>query len=406
MAADQPRAADLAVRLRDRAARHPLLVDAGLALGGYVLLTAAVTTTAEEGHLHGRLLGAVANVALVAPLAFRRRAPLATLATVLAVAVVNGALVGLTGGEAAVLVALATAVAAAPSWSRAALPAALSAVGVPAALWAAGGVADRDQVAAGVAALVAAVAVGAAARLARERLAVLADRAAGREHEEAQRTALAIAAERARIARELHDVVAHDVTVMVSLADGAQVAVDRSPERAKEVMAQVSATGREALRELRGLLGVLAGDDGPGAAPQPGLDGVAELLDRVRDAGLHASLRVEGDPGHVDPMAQLTIYRVVQEALTNVLRHATSATRADVRLHCTSGELRLEVVDDGAVTMAGAPGRGLLGMRQRAGLHGADLAVGPVPGGGWRVRLRVPLERSAQPVATSTGAAR
>jgi len=376
--------------LRAAAARHPLLVDGALALGLHLLLTLAVTTTAEQEHPHGRLLGAAVNAVLLAPLVCRRRAPDGVLGLVLLLALVTGAAVGATGGEAAVLVALATAVAAAPGWPRAAVVVAGTAAGVAAVLAGTGAARSPEQLAAGAAALVAAVAVGAAGRLARERRSALAERAAGREQEAAQRTALAIAAERARIARELHDVVAHDVTVMVSLADGAQVALGRSPERAREAMGQVAATGREALRELRGLLGLLAGDGADGAGPQPGLDGLGELVDRVRAAGLPAALHVEGAPADVDPMAQLTVYRIAQEALTNVLRHAPSATRADVRLRSDDAGLALEVVDDGRGGAAGTPGRGLLGMQQRAALHGADLSAGPADDGGWRVALRIP----------------
>ena len=376
--------------LRAAAARHPLLVDGALALGLHLLLTLAVTTTAEQEHPHGRLLGAAVNAVLLAPLVCRRRAPDGVLGLVLLLALVTGATVGATGGEAAVLVALATAVAAAPGWPRAAVVVAGTAAGVAAVLAGTGAARSPEQLAAGAAALVAAVAVGAAGRLARERRSALAERAAGREQEAAQRTALAIAAERARIARELHDVVAHDVTVMVSLADGAQVALGRSPERAREAMGQVAATGREALRELRGLLGLLAGDGADGAGPQPGLDGLGELVDRVRAAGLPAALHVEGAPTDVDPMAQLTVYRIAQEALTNVLRHAPSATRADVRLRSDDAGLALEVVDDGRGGAAGTPGRGLLGMQQRAALHGADLSAGPADDGGWRVALRIP----------------
>ena len=385
-------------RLGRTATRHPLVVDAVLAAAVWSLLTLAVTTTAEVTQPDGQLRGALANAALALPLVWRRRAPLPVLVVMVGAALVTGALVGTTGGEAALLVALATAVSSAPSWAGAAVPAGVAAVGGLVALVVGGGLAATGDRAVGIAAVVAglaaAVAIGAAARLARERRAALAERAAGREHEEAQRTALAIAAERARIARELHDVVAHDVTVMISLADGAQVALGRSPDRAREAMGQVAATGRGALRELRGLLGVLAGDEAPGAAPQPGLDGLPELVERVSAAGLTASLDVGGLPPDVDPMAQLTLYRVTQEALTNVLRHATSATRAEVRLRTDGSTVQLQVLDDGRAPATGDPGRGVLGMRQRAALHGGSLTAGPNAGGGWKVALALPLVRT------------
>ncbi|MCZ2814141.1 histidine kinase [Modestobacter sp. VKM Ac-2979] len=397
-------------RLLRWARAHPLLVDASVAALVHVVLTAAVTTTAEVTHPGGRWLGALTNLVLVAPLVWRRLAPLATLVAVLATAVVTVGLIGPMGGEAAALVALGTAVTGASSWPRTALPVAVAVLGLAGLAGVSDTAVTADRLVAGVAALVAAVAVGAAGRLARERRLVLAEqeaeRESGRNRAAAERTAQALAAERARIARELHDVVAHEVTVMVSLADGAQVVARHSPERAHQAMAQVSATGREALRELRGLLGVLAPDDGsgPGPAPQPGIGGIGDLVERVRVAGLDVSLQVEGTADGLDPMSQLTVYRVVQEALTNVLRHATSPTRAEVRLDVGATAVQLEVLDDGVAAGAGrggpgAPGRGLLGMHQRAALHGADLEAGPVDGGGWRVALRLPLTARAEAVA-------
>lgn len=385
--------------------RHPLLLDAGLAVLLWAFATTAITTTAEVTSPLGNGLGALANLALVAPLVWRRRAPLLTLAAVLVLALVVVATVGATGGELALLVALATAVAASPSWPAAAVPAGLATVGVPVLAAVAGGVRSREELVAAGAALVAAVAVGAAGRLARERRTVLAERAAERAADraraEARRTDEAIAAERARIARELHDVVAHQVTVMVSLADGAQVAVARSPDRARAVMAQVSATGREALGELRGLLGVLSADGGPGdgpgagSAPQPGVGQIGELVQRVRDAGLAATLHVEGSPQELDPVAQLTLFRVTQEALTNALRHAHAASRVDVHLRRDAAGVGLEVVDDGTAAPAAGVGRGLVGMRQRAALHAGELTAGPAGNRGWRVALHLPADTPA-----------
>jgi len=234
----------------------------------------------------------------------------------------------------------------------------------------------------------------------RAQLAALVDRAARLKRERAQEAELAVAAERTRIARDLHDVVAHNVSVMVALADGAQLTAEDAPDQAREAMGHVAATGREALAELRGLLGVLRDGNGAGApgdlGPQPGIAQLDQLLERVRSAGLEARLRVEGKPVALGPVAQLTIYRVVQEALTNVLRHAHSASRAEVHLRYREDAVELEILDDGVPAPgADGAGRGLAGMRERAAVHGAGLEAGPGRTGGWRVANRVPLRAEA-----------
>jgi len=213
-----------------------------------------------------------------------------------------------------------------------------------------------------------------------------------RERELAGR--IAIVDERARIARELHDVVAHSVSVMVVQAGAARRLLARRPERAGEALQSVEASGREALTELRHLLGLLT-ERTPDAtlSPQPGLDQLDALVDRVTAAGLDVTLRVEGPPRPLPPGLDLTAYRVVQEALTNVLKHAAGA-RTEVIVRFLDGDLELEVVDAGGRpgdSAAGA-GRGLIGMRERVVMYGGEVEARRRPEGGFAVRARLPLQ--------------
>jgi signal transduction histidine kinase len=388
-------------RLRASAVERPLATDALLTLAVYLVLTLGVTSEAEAHVAGGALLGALLNVALVGPLLLRRRSPIAVLAVIAGAAAIVALAFGPTGGEAAALVALGTVASREDDVRRVAL----GVIAVVVALVAVALVLDADdllgRLAAGVAAVAAAAAIGTAARARRGQMTALADRAARLERERAQDAQLAVAAERARIARELHDVVAHNVSVMVALADGAQHTLDADPRRAADAMGQVAAVGREALAELRGLLGVLRdadSDSGSGDArrdPQPGIDALDELVERVRAAGVKARLRAIGEPTAISPLAQMTIYRIVQEALTNVLRHGKGATAADVTLRWMPDAVELEIADDGARSPAEGPrpdeGRGVTGMRERASVHGASLTAGPRPHRGWRVATRIPL---------------
>ena len=207
---------------------------------------------------------------------------------------------------------------------------------------------------------------------------------------------MAVAAERARIARELHDVVAHAVSVIVVQADGAAYAVHTKPELAERAVTTISATGREALTELRRLLGVLRSEDAEGElTPQPGTQSLAELAERVRAVGLPVRLEMVGDVDDLPAGVSLGIYRIVQEALTNTLKHAGSGTRATVRVVRTGDQVELDVADDGRQTVRSlvgvAGGNGLIGMRERALVFGGSLEAGPRPEGGWQVRARLPL---------------
>ena len=213
----------------------------------------------------------------------------------------------------------------------------------------------------------------------------------------------AVAEERRRIARELHDVVAHHVSVMGVLATGARRVLRRDPDAAEEALGTIEETGRSALREMRRLLTVLRTEAEPAAdlVPQPGLAAIESLLEQVRDAGLPVTLRVDGDPSPMDPGVAVTVYRIVQEALTNTLKHAGKAV-AEVRLEIGELWLQLEIFDTGHGLRLDAirQGHGLLGMRERVALYGGTLRTGPRPGGGFRVSAKIPMEQNA---GTHTG---
>jgi signal transduction histidine kinase len=245
---------------------------------------------------------------------------------------------------------------------------------------------------------VAAGVLGTSVRQRRALLASLEDRAARLELERDQQGLLAAAAERARIAREMHDIVAHNLTVMIALADGAVFAAARAPEKATTAMETVSETGRQALGEMRRLLGVLREDDGGSElVPQPGVPQIDQLVEQVRAAGLPVTLEVAGDGRTLPPGAQLTVFRLVQEALTNCLKHAGASAVAGVKLRYAADAVDVEVTDNGASRprTAAPGGRGLDGMRERAAVYAGTVEAGPRLGGGWRVHARLRLERSA-----------
>ena len=214
-----------------------------------------------------------------------------------------------------------------------------------------------------------------------------------RAREELARSA--VAEERLRIARELHDVVAHSMSVIaVQSGVGAHV-LDTRPEEARRALAAIETVSRSALQELRRMLGVLR-DPGAGGelAPAPGLDGLGALVDRLAEAGLTVRVRIEGERPEVPPLADLSAYRIVQEALTNVVRHAGPAS-ADVVVRYAANEIDVEVTDDGrggtSLAAPGGGGQGIAGMRERAAVTGGELEAGPLPGGGFRVAARLPL---------------
>jgi signal transduction histidine kinase len=252
---------------------------------------------------------------------------------------------------------------------------------------------DLSDVAFNGLALITAWILGDSARAHRLYAAELERRAARLEQERAVQARRAVAEERARIARELHDVVAHHVSMMVVQAEAGPVVVASDPARAAGAFDSIAGTGRQALVEMRRLLGVLRsdGEAAPSLAPQPGLAQVPTLVEQVRRAGLPVELVVEGEPGPLPPGVDLSAYRIVQEALTNTVKHAGSA-RARVLVRYGEHDLELEVLDDGAASRgAAAPGgQGLVGMHERAHLFGGELRAGPRPEGGYAVAARLP----------------
>ena len=239
--------------------------------------------------------------------------------------------------------------------------------------------------------------VGVTIRTRRAYVAALEARAALLEREREDNARLAVALERSRIARELHDVVAHNVSVVVVQATAAERIVETDPARAAEAMRTVATVGREALAEMRRALDVLRDTESNGTAPQPGIVELTALAQRMEDAGLPVELSIQGGQRPLPASAALSVYRVVQEALTNTLRHAGPA-RARVILRYLPDALEVRITDNGAgrqegsseSTVAGG-GHGLIGMRERVALFGGELEAGPRPEGGYAVRARIPI---------------
>jgi signal transduction histidine kinase len=206
--------------------------------------------------------------------------------------------------------------------------------------------------------------------------------------------------ERSRIARELHDVVAHHVSVMTVQAGAARRILDRDPESVRDALTTIEQMGRTALGEMRRLVGVLRTEAEPvrsELSPQPGVHDLSRLVDQLRETGMQVQLWIEGESRSLSPGVDLAAFRLVQEALTNTLKHAGPQARAWVRIEYADRQLRVEVEDDGRGLVAGlgrpaGNGHGLVGMRERVALYGGDLRIGPRSGGGFEVRARFPLE--------------
>ncbi len=218
------------------------------------------------------------------------------------------------------------------------------------------------------------------------------ERLARAERERAERARLAVADERTRIARELHDVVGHSVSVMTVQASAARRLLKPHQEKEREALLVVEQTGREALAEMRRMVGVLRRpEEAPALAPQPSLESLDRLIAQTRDAGLPVELRVEGDPETLPAGVDLTAYRLVQEGLTNAIKHAR-ARHAEVVVRYADGHVELTVTDDGSGDGGGeGGGHGLVGMRERVSVYGGELEAGPLAEGGYRLRARLPV---------------
>ena len=359
--------------------RHPFLVDTVIAL----LLNAVYVASAVHGrHWLGVPLAALATL----PLTVRRRYPIAVLA------VVSGATFAYTAAyenDIPIAVALAIYTCAAHLGRRRSLWA--SAVAAAAVLLVtAAATASYGQLIPDALIFIAAWVLGDNLGTRRAYTDALEERAERLEREREAEQARAVAEEQARIARELHDVIAHTISVIVVQAAAANDVFDSRPENARQALRDIETAGRGALAELRRLLGVLRAGE-TDFAPQPGLDRLDDLVANVRAAGLQVGLSIEGTPRPLPAGVDLSAYRVVQEALTNTLKHA-EATHADVTLRFDADAVAVEVRDDGDGTGNGAAmGHGLVGMRERVGIFGGSLAAGPAAGGGFAVAAHFPL---------------
>jgi signal transduction histidine kinase len=218
------------------------------------------------------------------------------------------------------------------------------------------------------------------------------ERAERLEREREAEARAAVAEERARIARELHDVVGHSVSVMTVQASGVRRLLRDDQEREREALLIVERTGREALAEMRRMVGVLRRpEEAPALAPQPSLEHLGRLVEQARDAGLDVDLHIEGDAVELPAGVDLTAYRLVQEGLTNAIKHA-KASHAHVRVSYGADTIEVIVSDDGrGVGNGDGGGHGLVGMRERVSVYGGELDAGPQPGGGYRLRAKLPV---------------
>jgi signal transduction histidine kinase len=360
--------------------RHPRAVDWAL------FLIAAATTVGAAAHHDRRGLGIPIAAVACLPLLARRQHPLPVLAATAAPTV---AILAVWSSYTPFPVGVALYTVAERCDRRTSLAAGGATVAVLALplLAASGGF--QPHVLGEVLGFAAAWLIGDSVRSRRQYLAALEERAERLERERETDAARAVAEEQARIARELHDVIAHTLSVIVVQAAAARDVLASQPERAGEALAAVEAAARGALGELRRLLSTVRGD--ATFAPQPGLEQLDELVRQVRAAGLEVAITIEGTQSPLPPTLDLSAYRVVQEALTNTLKHA-HATHVDVALSYGPAELRVEVRDDGAAAANGdGDGRGLIGMRERVSAFGGSLAAGPGPSGGYVVSARFPL---------------
>lgn len=378
----------------------PLKVDAVLAAAF------AVGATAENinsSSLHPLGASIPTSLAACAALAWRRRAPVVTLAVVVASLLVSTAF-GVSPNSTVMLVVVLCAMYSLAAYAppRNALVGAVLGVVLT---WVSFLIHGTDTPVADLFWM--AVLLGipwAAGKLVRERSqrALLAeDRADIAEREREERAKLAVADERARIARELHDVVAHNVSVMVVQAGAGRRMLDQDPARSRAAFEAIEDTGRQALAEMRRLLGVLRKNDEQLAlAPQPSLEHIGTLLEQVREAGLPVTLQIEGEPRPLPVGVDLSAYRIVQEALTNALKHAGPAS-GQVLLRYGEGDLEIEISDDGRGAPSKQPalvsgGNGLVGMRERVALYGGDLRSGALSSGGYSLKARLPLDQSRE----------
>ncbi|MFJ6696284.1 sensor histidine kinase [Streptomyces sp. NPDC091272] len=392
-------------RLYDFIRRHPTSVDSFWAV---MLLGMSAASAAGAFDGHGVSAG-ICIFVLSLVVALRRRFPEWMLLTAIAVGLVQVALdIQPNLADFAMLVIVYTVAANGARWaSRLALGGSLLAATISQLRW------PVDKAPGAAAPIAYAVfltipfllawVLGDSLRTRRAYFAQLEERATRLEKEREAQSKVAVAAERARIARELHDVVAHNVSVMVVQADGAAYVMDASPDQAKQALETISTTGRQALAEMRRLLGVLRTGEQQEAGeyvPQPDVQQIEDLVEQVRTAGLTVDFKIEGTARPLPSGVELTAYRIVQEALTNTRKHGGPEVGASVRLVYFDDGLGLLVEDDGRGAAhemyedggADGQGHGLIGMRERVGMVGGTLDAGPRPGGGFRISALLPLK--------------
>lgn len=374
---------------------HPLQGDVGLAAA--VLLVVVLPTEVGAADI---ALGLAFSLALVACLPFRRRAPAVAFAAVSVLCLVQLLVLDRpVGGDVVALIVLYTVVAygRAPQLAVAATVGAVVGAAVASVRWehAARGVSLANAMLSSVAVVLLTATLGTWRRSRRAQLAALRERNRLLAVERDQQAAVGAAMERARIARELHDVVAHSLSVVVVQADGAAANAAQRPEAAVAALRTIAETGHDAPGQMRRLLGVLR--EGPDAdsvpwAPAPGVAQLEELVAQVADTGLPVRLSGQGAPRPLAATIDATLYRLTQEALTNVLKHAGSVSRVDVVLRYRDDTVELAVRDDGrgVATPNDDQGHGVVGMRERVELHDGTLVTGAGTDGGFSVEAIIP----------------
>ncbi|WP_123370106.1 sensor histidine kinase [Cellulomonas sp. PhB150] len=399
--------------------RHRFLVDL---VGTLLLMLVVAPATAAFGQnafYDSRSTGGWLGILLIAPLAWRRVRPTASCAAVYTIALVQMLFftpIALPA-DLVVLLALYSVTVHGPRWAhRVAIGGALVGAIV---LMGATRTYDDPLTTLAIGAFTATLsltvwAFGLVRRSRRETIEALVDRAERLETERDQQSRLATAAERARIAREMHDIVAHSLTVMIAQADGGRYAADADPPAATRALGTIAETGRAALTDMRRLLGVLRDEPRPerGGAPalgtttpQPAADDLEALVEQVRASGVRVSMVRMGSPRPLPPGVGLTVYRIAQEALTNVLKHAGPEPVTTVMVQWRPDGITLEITDDGRGAAADSDGlgQGLRGMAERATMFGGSVSAGPRPGGGFRVRAVIPTpDGSSRPPQVET----
>ena len=381
---------------------NPHAVDALLALA--FTITALWTVAArgdDDAYREDDFLAIALLLLQTLPIAWRTAAPLAALTVSVAAISLHIAIgyQGVPAGTFAALIILYSA-ASLTDTRRSVIAALVTAAGIVVYF-------STDRGEPGLAAAVTTAATYAAswglgfyARSRREYTGLVEERASLLEREREVRAREAVADERARIARELHDVVGHALNLIVIQSGGAQRVFESKPDVARGSLASIESTGRHALADMERMLEMLRPRESPDEPlmPQPGLDQVDALAASVSEAGLPVTVTVEGTRVALATSIDLSAYRIIQEALTNALKHAGPA-RAAVNIRYSAGSLELEILDDGEGSADGSrehrgSGRGLIGMKERVGLFGGEMQAGPRPGGGYRVLAKIPLESS------------